>query len=642
MQKNILRLPDKTEVASGEEAVSIMSFEHYEETNSGSELKVGSAVASYITATIATPQNQFIIPYGTEMEYWVEEDGIRKKIGLYTVESPKRTGRNTFKVTAFDRMIWFDQDITWWIESMNFGGETLLGLLRNLCDMVIKIRLANDSIPNGDYELDDFKGEMTGRQLLEYIAAVAGCFARITVDGDLELAWYEGINQDYYQISLKPESEAPVELSDGAELHTADGLQFVALKPRPYYFLNSLTFEDYSVAPIERLQIRNNADEIGIIHPPDLKTGNTYIIEKNPLLANLDPMRLSLVAQTIFERILPVVYTPAKMSIPATWQVRAGDAVSIEDINGRVFYTLAMSCRRRGQKLTIQSQGSQNRSSATAVNQLDQKQIAEKLNQANAEINALRKQSNQVSQPVTDSISATLTSGGQFIAVTGIETEGDSVKKVTKTEFTMKKPTIEEIGAAPAGLVSGGYNVQTEEEFDSIIASVFNSMGDTSTKYIWVSSYGATFNGHWTVAINRISADTGSAVGWSYGDTIRKALYAGSWFSWEWVNPPMALGVEYRTTERWDGSPVYTMLIYCGLMPTAGGTTRIELPSSINGWVDKVLRASGTDSSGNSIPYSWEGEYRTEVSANRSAIYIYAKDDYSNNHAYVQIWYVRH
>ena len=400
MYKNILHLPDKTVITSGEDLVSIMSLEHYEETNSGSELKIGSAVSSYITATIATPQNQFVIPYGTEMEYWVEENGIRKKIGLYTVESPKRTSRNTFKVTAYDRMIWFDQDITWWIESMNFEGEQLFGLLQKLCDMVIKIRLANDSIPNGEYVLDDFKGKMTGRQLLEYIAAVAGCFARITVDGDLELAWYEEINQDHYQIGFKPEGEAFVELSDGSELYTSDALQFVTVNPRPYYFINSLTFEDYEVAPIERVQIRNNADEKGIIHPPDLKTGNTYIIEKNPLLANLDPERLSLVAQLIFERIRSVVYTPAKVSIPATWQVRAGDAVSIEDINGRVFYTLAMFCRRRGQKLTIQSQGSPNRSSATAVNQFDQKQIAEKLNQANAEINSLRKQINQIMRMV--------------------------------------------------------------------------------------------------------------------------------------------------------------------------------------------------------------------------------------------------
>lgn len=40
-----------------------------------------------------------------------------------------------------------------------------------------------------------------------------------------------------------------------------------------------------------------------------------------------------------------------------------------------------------------------------------------------------------------------------------------------------------------------------------------------------------------------------------------------TWTEWEWVNPPMLLGVEYRTTERWNCKVVYTKLINCGTMP---------------------------------------------------------------------------
>ena len=35
----------------------------------------------------------------------------------------------------------------------------------------------------------------------------------------------------------------------------------------------------------------------------------------------------------------------------------------------------------------------------------------------------------------------------------------------------------------------------------------------------------------------------------------------------EWVNPPMLLGVEYRTTERWNGKVVYAKLIDLGALP---------------------------------------------------------------------------
>lgn len=36
------------------------------------------------------------------------------------------------------------------------------------------------------------------------------------------------------------------------------------------------------------------------------------------------------------------------------------------------------------------------------------------------------------------------------------------------------------------------------------------------------------------------------------------------WQPWEYVNPPMATGVEYRTTERFWGRPVYYKIVDCG------------------------------------------------------------------------------
>lgn len=35
----------------------------------------------------------------------------------------------------------------------------------------------------------------------------------------------------------------------------------------------------------------------------------------------------------------------------------------------------------------------------------------------------------------------------------------------------------------------------------------------------------------------------------------------------EWINPPMVLGVEYRTIERYMGNPVYVMLADFGALP---------------------------------------------------------------------------
>ena len=46
---------------------------------------------------------------------------------------------------------------------------------------------------------------------------------------------------------------------------------------------------------------------------------------------------------------------------------------------------------------------------------------------------------------------------------------------------------------------------------------------------------------------------------------------------WEWVNPPMVLGVEYRTVERYEGRTVYSRLLDLGNLPS-NTTKTVTLP----------------------------------------------------------------
>lgn len=51
----------------------------------------------------------------------------------------------------------------------------------------------------------------------------------------------------------------------------------------------------------------------------------------------------------------------------------------------------------------------------------------------------------------------------------------------------------------------------------------------------------------------------------SAGIKMQRTIYGSNFITpWEWINPPMAVGAEYRTTERYMGLPVYTILIDCG------------------------------------------------------------------------------
>ena len=54
----------------------------------------------------------------------------------------------------------------------------------------------------------------------------------------------------------------------------------------------------------------------------------------------------------------------------------------------------------------------------------------------------------------------------------------------------------------------------------------------------------------------------------------------------EWVNPPMIPGVEYRTTQRFNGKRVYTQWVDMGRLPNNGanhiGLTNCEVVSCPN------------------------------------------------------------
>lgn len=67
----------------------------------------------------------------------------------------------------------------------------------------------------------------------------------------------------------------------------------------------------------------------------------------------------------------------------------------------------------------------------------------------------------------------------------------------------------------------------------------------------------------------------------------------------EWVNPPMVAGVEYRTTERYKGNPVYAKLVNFGAMPNTA-ETYVSFTKNLN-----VISIEGKTTNGNyMIPLS--------------------------------------
>ena len=77
----------------------------------------------------------------------------------------------------------------------------------------------------------------------------------------------------------------------------------------------------------------------------------------------------------------------------------------------------------------------------------------------------------------------------------------------------------------------------------------------------------------------------------------KKRLVDGTWLPWEYANPPMELGTEYRTTERYLGKPVYTKMVNCGNLPN--GTT-VEVAHGIAN-IGFIVAAQAIASTNNTV-----------------------------------------
>lgn len=121
--------------------------------------------------------------------------------------------------------------------------------------------------------------------------------------------------------------------------------------------------------------------------------------------------------------------------------------------------------------------------------------------------------------------------------------------------------TPEGIGAAPAGFGLGATTVL-------VATNSPDEATETGFYHCWIEAFNS-----WVIFFTMKRTDNYIVQkGWIISGqncSIERVRNNGVWYGWEWTDPPMLLGVEYRTTERWMGKVVYTKLINCGAMPNA-------------------------------------------------------------------------
>lgn len=352
MLKNIIVLPDGTEISSGlGQRFSIQNVTVTESVNSGDELTPGSVCSSALEAVCFTPGGGLSVTVGTEVTLYKERDGQRTKVGLFTMEAPERPGKNTYRFTAYDRVSWLNKDLTAWLAGLTGWPYTLQTFAQMVCRECL-LTLSDQQIPNGSFPVQKFTaGTITGRQIMGYIGEIAGRFCRATADGLIEFAWYE---------------------ESGITLEATGENYYLTMKR-----------EDYVVEGIDAVQVRLADSEYGLLFPEVSAGKNSYVITENPLISAVNSDLMPYLNE-LQRQLVESSYTPCRVTLPANLNVRPGQILRIIDGNGNVLETYVMTKTQRGQKETIESTGSVRRDRPT----VGQKQV----NDANAVLNRLTQQ----------------------------------------------------------------------------------------------------------------------------------------------------------------------------------------------------------------------------------------------------------
>ncbi len=381
MYQSVLRLKDGTELKGGGAGSTLKVLTLHTAVNSGQEFTIGSAFSDYIEAEIwADPGGSLQITAGDALTLYRQDDaGNRTKVGVFYAEKPTRTKRNSYKITAYDNMSKLDADFSGWLRANQAQFPKTIWQLVQLACQRAGVTLASSSLPiNGSYSVQAFYADdLTCRQIISWAAEAAGCYAHMNADGKLQFLTY-----------TDKRSTAKI-TPDGASNSTV-------------YYADSLSYEDYTVKAIEKVQIRQSDSDVGVIYPDSTTATNTYAVQGNLLLTTGTEANLKSVVQNLYNVLKNVTYTPCKVSVPSSSGLACGQIVHVKDARGREFDTYLMSATISSGKASFESVGSASRESSSAVNSQSYKNLTGKMLEIKTSVDGLEVKASDLTGKYTD------------------------------------------------------------------------------------------------------------------------------------------------------------------------------------------------------------------------------------------------
>lgn len=274
------------------------SFELTESLCSESELTFGACEAAAVKFTIS---NIFTSLKDKWITVKIILDGNSDNsfiLGRYKVVSDKPTAdRIKREIEAYDALYdVINTDVVDWYNSILPTTDTYI-TFKTFRDIFFahfgitqkEITLVNDTMTVSRIVDTD---ELSGGQVLNAICEINGCLGHIGRSGQFEYVYLD--------------NTSPITID------------------KNHY--TSADYQDYIVSQIDKLQIRQDENDIGAI----VGTGsNTYVIENNFLVYGKDAAQLKAIATNVFNRIKGITYRPAEISSAGNPCIEVGDAIKL-------------------------------------------------------------------------------------------------------------------------------------------------------------------------------------------------------------------------------------------------------------------------------------------------------------------------
>lgn len=353
----------------------VKSVVYTEAVNADTDLRPGCASSAFIKveaygAASSAPS------VGEELTYYqVDKDGNDVYIGTFYAE-PISLSKGSYGFVAYDAMHKLDIDFSAHLADIQEDFPmTLADIVDEALDLA-GLTNATPTFPMYDMDVNAFyASNLTARDIISYAAEIAGCFARVDEDGDIEFAWYEA-KEDYriYPSAGVSGTENRIAYKQGGlsyATYAAAMPNCVAVRPSgtegvAYIYPTTVSAayatdpnDDGNVILYNITAVESNNGEItlsGDIEATDANSdGNVditasagtalpMIVSNNILLTGASASTMEDVAENIYTQMALIpTYRPASASLfPSENPFRCGDIVAVTDAQGVSFYMVIM------------------------------------------------------------------------------------------------------------------------------------------------------------------------------------------------------------------------------------------------------------------------------------------------------------